>query len=158
MLATADVGRDGVVRGRHFSHRNADWGDVLSRPSLVGEAMELEWREIAVAGPVGHDEVSLKGRCGDLSLAGRSRLIDPELHLIVRRHSVDVDGARDVEGGGDGVGELEVGFEGTLLLPLSPVEALRLPAYVEVVTEGTAAARARQVLSLLALLAQKDTR
>ena len=61
-------------------------------------------------------------------------------------------------GGGDGVGELEVGFEGTLLLPLSPVEALRLPAYVEVVTEGTAAARARQVLSLLALLAQKDTR
>jgi hypothetical protein len=56
------------------------------------------------------------------------------------------------------VGELEVGFEGTLLLPLSPVEALRLPAYVEVVPEGTAAARARQVLSLLALLAQKDTR
>jgi hypothetical protein len=56
------------------------------------------------------------------------------------------------------MGELEVGFQGTLLLPLSPVEALRLPAYVEVVTEGTAAARARQVHQFTCcLLAQKHT-
>ena len=103
-------------------------------------AQSDEWREIALAGPVAHDEVRLSGRCPDIALSGRSRLIDPVLHFIVRRFAA---GAGEGEAGG--VGELEVGFEGTLLLPLSPAESLRLPAYMALVTPGTAAARARQV-------------
>ena len=56
------------VRGRE------GWGDVSSRTAGTGA---LEWREIALAGPVVHDEVRMAGRCGDLGLAGKSRLIDP---------------------------------------------------------------------------------
>ena len=122
----------GQVRGRE------NWGDVPSRSAGTDA---LEWREIALAGPVGHDEVRMSGRCGDLGLAGKSRLIDPSLHLIVRRFASAVAGSADSAAG---VGELEVGFEGTLLLPLSPVESLRLSCYLELVTPGTAAARARE--------------
>ena len=85
----------------------------------------------------------LSGRSGDIALAGRSRLIDPILHFIIHRSPSA--GAGEIVGGEVQEGELEVGFEGTILLPLSPAESLRLPAYLEVVTAGTAAARARQV-------------
>ena len=118
------------VRGREH------WGDMAS--DTTEGATSPEWREISLSGPVSYDEVHMSGRCSDLALAGRSRLIDPMLHFIVRRFA-----AGDAVVGAH-VGELEVGFDGTLLLPLSPVESLRLPAYMELVTPGTAAARAHQ--------------